>query len=196
MKKGKTILRYALLSLAAIIVGINFQTIISSKIVGNEVPMPFGTGISVVMSGSMEPELNVGDLIIIREYKDGQKPQVGDVIVYQSSSVAIVHRVIEVDGDRIVTQGDANNAADESFDVSAVKGSVVLSIGLIGYIVLFLKTPMGIVVTMALAIFLLEQSFRKEKKQKQDQVEALKAEIRALMEEQAEETKSRNEDDL
>ena len=185
-KKWKHIVRYLLLTLAAAIVGINFQAIVASRLTGNEVPMPFGVGISVVMSGSMEPELHVGDLIILREYGEDERPQAGDVIVYQSGSTGIVHRVIYTDGDTLITQGDANNAADDPIDISAVKGRVILSIGLIGYLVLFLKTPVGIVLTLALAIFLLERSFRKDKKQKEEQVEALKAEIRELMEEQEE----------
>ena len=33
------------------------------RLAGNAMPMPFGVGLSVVLSGSMEPTLSVNDLI-------------------------------------------------------------------------------------------------------------------------------------
>lgn len=189
MKKkcGKIIFRYLLLLIAAGIVGINFQAVLASKLTGNQVPMPFGIGLSVVMSGSMEPELSVGDLILVKEYGENQAPKIDDVIVYQRESTAIVHRVVLVDGDTITTMGDSNNATDMPFDISAVKGKVVLTVPFIGYAVLFLKTPWGIFLTLGLAFLLMELSFRKDKKSKDEEVEKMKAEIRELLAEQKKE---------
>lgn len=45
---------------------------------GNQVPMPFGMGVAVVLSGSMESELITNDVIIVRETNDYA---VGDVVV-------------------------------------------------------------------------------------------------------------------
>lgn len=186
-KCSKIVLRYLFLLLIAIIVGVNFQAIAAARLTGNQVPMFFGTGMSVVMSGSMEPNLKVGDLILVRQYQEDQKPEVDDIIVYQTESMAIVHRVIAVNQDTITTMGDANSTADEPFDVSAVKGKVVMSLPLLGYVVLFLKTPWGIILTLGLAFLLMEYSFRKEKKGKDEDIEAMKAEIRQLLEEQKQE---------
>ncbi len=80
-------------------------------------PMLFGTGFAVVLSESMAPTLLVNDLVIVRQ-KEEYKP--GEIIVYQSQSALIVHRIITMEGSQIITQGDANNAADAPIDVRAI----------------------------------------------------------------------------
>ena len=60
----KIISRYVLLVTLAALVGINVYALNASRLAGNQVPMPFGVGASVVLSGSMEPELSVGDLLL------------------------------------------------------------------------------------------------------------------------------------
>lgn len=115
------------------------------------IPMTFGTGAAVVVSGSMEPTLSVNDLIIIRRAEDYK---VGDIVVYQRESDMIVHRIVDVDanGTTIVTRGDANTVDDPSIDVSSVRGRVVYSIGGIGSVIRFLKSIYGIITVAALLL--------------------------------------------
>lgn len=76
------------------------------------VGMALGTNIPVVAvtSGSMEPELQRGDLIIVHG-KDFDEIELGDIIIYQSEymPVPIIHRVIDRDNATVETEGDANN---------------------------------------------------------------------------------------
>ena len=119
MKKHvKTILRTTLLVLVALILGLNVYSFNASRLTGDMVPMPFGVGATVVLSGSMEPTLSTGDILFITR-KDTY--EVGDVVVFQSNRIAVVHRIIElreetVEGENgeetqlvAITQGDANN---------------------------------------------------------------------------------------
>ena len=174
------IVRYLLLSLLAVIVGVNVFALNASRLTGNAVPMPFGIGASVVLSGSMEPALSVGDLLILREQ---ESYACGDIVVYQSGSMPVVHRIVEISGETVITRGDANNANDEAFPITAIKGGVIAVIPLIGYGIWALKTPVGILVTLAAAVLLVEMSFRKGKAEKEAEKEKIKAEIRALMDE-------------
>jgi len=174
------IARYLILSLLAIIVGVNVFALNASKLTGNAVPMPFGIGASVVLSGSMEPALSVGDLLILRVQENYES---GDIVVYQSGSMPVVHRIVEISGETVITRGDANNANDEAFPITAIKGGVIVVIPLIGYGIWALKTPVGILVTLAAAVLLVEMSFRKGKAEKEAEKEKIKAEIRALMDE-------------
>jgi signal peptidase len=142
--------------------------------------MPFGVGLTVVLSGSMEPELSVGDLLVVARQ---DSYTVGEVVVFQEGRIGVVHRIIEMDGSTVTTQGDANNAPDEPMDISRIKGKVVLAIPMVGYLVNMIKTPVATVIILAAAIFLLERSFHKEKEKDADQLEEIKREIERLKQE-------------
>ena len=109
MKQLKTALRMLVLLILGVFLGIRFYAWNAQHLTGNAVPMPFGVGASVVLSGSMEPALSVGDLLIFTEEKNYE---VGDVVVYQSGRTPVVHRIIALDAETFTTQGDANNTAD------------------------------------------------------------------------------------
>ena len=71
----------------------------------------------IVLSGSMEPAIQTGDMILLHKADSSQLKE-GDVICYLVSGKAITHRIVEIttgeDGQtRYITQGDANNTADQ-----------------------------------------------------------------------------------
>ena len=175
-------MRITLLVIAALIVGLNVYSINASRLAGNAVPMPFGVGAAVVLSGSMEPELSVVDLLIVAE-RDGYA--VNDVVVYQDRGTAVTHRIVSISEDEVVTRGDANNTDDDPITPAQIKGEVVLAIPLVGYLVNVIKTPIGTLVILGLAIFLLEHSFHAEKEKDRDQLAAIKAEIERLKQQQS-----------
>lgn len=187
-KKSSAIRRRLILGLLGVLIGINFYLINSATLSGNRLPTPFGYGISAVLSGSMEPTISVGDLIVVKQTDDFT---VGDIVVYQSGSAAIVHRIIDMDGDAVITKGDANNVPDEAFDKSCVKGVVTVTVPYLGSVMWALKSPVGILAMLGAAILLMELSFRREKAEKADEQEQMRAEIRALLDElQIDETKN------
>ena len=121
VKKFKNIIRICLLIICGLFLGINIYLANSHKVIGNELPMPFGFGAAVVLSGSMAPQLSVNDLIIV---KPDDKYIVGNIVVYQDKSSLIVHRIVDIDENIITTKGDANYSADKPIDISAIKGEV------------------------------------------------------------------------
>lgn len=178
--KKKSILRHILLVILGLVLGINLYLANARGVVGNQMPMPFGTGAAVVLSGSMEPTLSKGDLIFVRQ---AEELHTGNIVVYQSENMLVVHRIITIDGDTVVTQGDANNAADDPIDLSQVKGVVRFHIPYIGTILEAIKTPIGTLVTLLLAFALVELSFRRQKEKDNEDLEQVKAEIRRLKDE-------------
>lgn len=189
MRKQKTVrevlkstTRIILLVFAALTVGLNIYTVNALRIGGNAVPMPFGVGAAVVLSGSMEPELSVGDLLIVL---DSSSYEIGDVVVYQDGNIAVTHRIVRFsDEEEIVTQGDANNTEDDPISVEAIKGEVVAVIPFVGYVINAIKTPIVTICILALAVFLLERSFRAEKQTDNEKLDSIKAEIERLKQEQ------------
>ena len=180
MKQLKTALRMLALLILGVFLGIRFYAWNAQHLTGNAVPMPFGVGASVVLSGSMEPALSVGDLLIFTEE---EHYEVGDVVVYQSVRTPVEHRIIALDTETVITQGDANNAADKPFGVQLIKGKVVTVVPLVGHLIWALNTPLGTILTIAAAVLLMELSYRKERQEKDKEQEKIKEEIRQLMQE-------------
>jgi len=175
------ILRRLFLTLFGLILGINVYLTNAKSVIGNNLPTPFGYGAAVVLSGSMEPALKVNDLIIVHETEDCT---VGDIVVYQDAHNLIVHRIVEDNGETVITRGDANDTDDSPIYRSSIKGVVVGYIPFVGVLVNALKSPMGIAAVLFCAFLLIELSFQKEKETGEEQIETLKEEIRRLKEKQ------------
>lgn len=182
-KKESVLWRRLIMAVLGVILGVNAYLANARGLGGNQLPMPFGIGVAVVLSGSMEPTLGINDVIFVRET---DSYEVGDIVVYQSGQTLIVHRIIAKDGENLITQGDANNTADAPIVRYAVKGEVIARIPAVGMAVNALKTPAGILIVLIAAFALTELSFRKEKDKDEKELEAIKAEIRRLREKQEE----------
>lgn len=180
-KKLKNALRTALLVFASAVLGVNLYLWNARSLMGNAMPMPFGIGMAVVLSGSMEPTILLDDVIVVAEQDSYEE---GDIVVYQSGQLLVVHRIIEVGPDTVITQGDANNAPDEPVRKEMIKGEVIGCISGAGGFVRLLKTPAVTVALIAGALAISELSYRKEKQKDQDELDKIKEEIRRLKAEQ------------
>ena len=202
-KKGKentssahkvlTVLGIVLCVILIPILIINVTLIIKSYTNTDEVPKIGGYAPLIVLTGSMEPEINSGDLIFVKQ-TDASDIQVGDVIAFfdpdGTGTSILTHRVIEVlDEDGTLcfrTQGDANNAADRQ-PVSADRLVGVYTdfrIAGAGNVAMFMQTTAGLIVCVVVPLVLLVgwdilRRRRYEKKNQQD-TDALLAELEAL----------------
>lgn len=181
LKKCKNMFRSLLLVLASVVLGVNIYLWNAQSLMGNSLPMPFGYGTAVVLTGSMEPTIMVDDLILVREQEEYHED---DIVVYQSGSMLVVHRIMEIQPDTVITQGDANNAPDAPIRKEMIKGKVVGCISGAGGIARLLKSPAATVTLVGGALLLSELTLRREKKKDDDELEKIKAEIRRLKAEQ------------
>ena len=121
-------------------------------------------GAYVVVSGSMQPTIDINDAIIIRRVKSNNI-KVGDVITFKSNDVnhpniTITHRVVGIvnkeDGLYFRTKGDNNKVTDSSLVSSkCVYGKVDLIIPKLGYFQKFIVTPTGFCLFILLTIFII-----------------------------------------
>jgi signal peptidase len=174
---GSVIFRIILIVIAGLTVGIGVFSWNAAGLVGNQLPMPFGIGASVVLSPSMEPNLLVNDFVIVAEQ---ESYQVDDIVVYQDGNILVIHRLIQNNGDKVVTKGDANNVADDPIDVSQIKGKMVFRIPFVGLIFKYLKTVPGTLLVLALSIFLLYRSRQKERAKDSEELDDIVKEIQML----------------
>jgi len=84
-------------------------------------------GYVIVAGDSMEPALSSGDLVIIR---DTAESNVGDVVTYQHPELGVViHRIIGIEGNRFILQGDNNSWIDSHEPVqSEISGKLWFAI--------------------------------------------------------------------
>lgn len=169
--------RIVLLALISLFVGIRLYVWNAETLAGNAMPMPFGFGVSMVLSGSMEPELSVDDLVIVTKQSDYE---VGDVVVYQKGRTLVIHRIISIDKDEVITKGDANNIEDEPIALKDIKGKEIAHIPFVGVAVRFFKSPVGFILLLVAAVALFEVPYLMERKKAEDEKEKIKEEIRKL----------------
>ena len=119
---------------------------------GNGLPFLQNYQLFTVLSGSMEPKLNVGGVIIV-EKVDPMTLQEGDIITFLSNDTnlngkVVSHRIVEIvnnsNGRMFITKGDANESRDDAAAVpDNVIGRVIFHIPYLGYLLNFMKTKNG-----------------------------------------------------
>jgi signal peptidase len=137
------------------------------------------------ISKSMEPTLKVGDLLVVQGIKNAESvyanPNDGEIIVFRDPrnlNNFIVHRAINktLRGGAwyFETKGD-NNASPDPWSVpeNNLIGKVIWHLPLIGYVKIYLGTPIGVAVTVVLLIailFLEEKISTKNPKNSRDSI--------------------------
>ena len=169
--------RILLILLISVLIGTGIYSINAKRVFNNALPMPLGFGVTVVLSGSMEPTLSVNDLILVTA---GDSYEPGDIVIFQSGNSLTVHRVTEVGDGYVVTKGDANNTEDSPVSFEAVKGKMAFSIPYLGIVVQLLQSTPGTILMIALAGFLLHRSWKNERSEDDRELDDIKNEIRRL----------------
>ncbi|MBB6214347.1 signal peptidase [Anaerosolibacter carboniphilus] len=126
----------------------------------NNVPSIMGYKPLTVLTGSMQPILDPGDMIVIRE-KDPNDVKAGDIITYRiDQDTLVTHRVVavidEAGGLSFRTKGDANNTEDQDLvPKERLVGALAFNIPKGGAIADFAKTGKGFILFVLVPIFLL-----------------------------------------
>jgi signal peptidase len=129
--------------------------LVSKAVMGSGQPVVFGWSCASVLTGSMEPGISPGDLVVSRALGSYSE---GDVVTYLTETgSSVTHRVVAVsDEGLLTTRGDANNADDSlPVDPANVVGAVVLVVPGAGTALGWLATPAGAASAAALVAALL-----------------------------------------
>ena len=131
MKKVQKVLIYLVGICLSLILIYNIYNMINLKILKKDLTTINGYGILDVISGSMEPTIKVGDLIVINT-KD-KNINVGDVVTFYDVDMAFVtHRVVSINDDIMITKGDANDSLDDPIPLNNIVGKYVFKINGLG----------------------------------------------------------------
>ena len=127
---------------------LGFLGVIALTVAISALPITGNFKIMVVLSGSMEPKIQTGSIVVVRPRA---AYAIGDVITFRGTgekNVSITHRVTEMRVDSgvpsYVTKGDANNTPDSRLIAQKdVIGGVLFSVPYLGYAVETARKPYG-----------------------------------------------------
>jgi len=141
--------------------------LVAILLIWSVLPIKNGPKLFVVLSGSMEPAMHTGSVVII---KPETQYKIGDMVTFgknTSTQIPTTHRIVSTraqDGVMLfTTKGDANNAPDGAeIRQSDIHGRVLFNISNLGYVIDFIRKPLGMVLIILLpAIFIIYDEVRK-----------------------------------
>lgn len=143
----------------------------------------------IVLSGSMEPTFNTGDMILLEPAADAENLHRDDVIAYLVGGKVTTHRIVqisELEGKKMyITKGDYNNVEDRiPVEPSQIQGIYNgKRIPNLGNIMMFLQSNIGILICLGIpfAGYILWDIFkrRKDSNKKTAELEAELAKLKA-----------------
>ena len=174
-----------------LIIIVNGTMIVKSYIYPDKVPDFLGYKPFIVLSGSMEPTILTGDLVLTKEIA-AETIAKNDIITFKiDKDTVVTHRVTEVvneDGAlSFLTKGDANTGSDASVvKPENLEGKYLGRVGGLGRFAMFLQTPIGmlIFVVTPLCLFIVYDVVGRRRRSKQKSTrEAELAYLRATQKE-------------
>ena len=187
---------------------VNLVILANAWLKPNEVPGFFGWKPFIVLSGSMETEINAGDIVITKEVN----PKIlkkGDIIAFKKGNIVTTHRIIEMEMENngnvvFSTKGDNNNTEDD-FKVysNEIEGIFKFKIKKLGNVAMFIQTPIGMVVCLSIPIALIiiiqiiqsRQNLSYVKRKAREQ-KSMQEEIEKLKKQNEELSKEKNKEEL
>ncbi len=195
-QKGSNWLMVIVCTILIGVLAVNLSIMIQANTDKDKVPSVFGYKPFIVLSGSMETEIKVGDLIITKMV-DPTTLGVDDVIAFRDSEGAVTtHRIIEVvnrEGiDYFITKGDNNTSQDQNLvELGDVEGIYVTRIPSVGNLLNGLANPTTIIIVILGITVVFAASFMISSKKQisQEKLEFLEYKRQKELEEQQKEEK-------
>lgn len=170
-KAIKKVFKVIILALLGMLLIINLMMFFQTNIEHAEIARIGKISVFNIISESMEPTINVNDLIIIQECPE-EEIQKGDIITYKKESGTIVtHRITKINKENgksiYTTKGDNNEVEDdEKIEYGQVHGKYLFRIKGVGKIVQNLqKNNVLISVILIIIIFIIIKNGNDKKKE-------------------------------
>lgn len=115
-----------LLAISTVILIILVYNYVQTKILKKDYSNIFGYTAFKVISGSMADTINIDDIVVVKiNNKNKQEDfKVNDIVVFKQDDYIITHRIIAIEGNKIITKGDANNTEDKTISKEQIIGKV------------------------------------------------------------------------
>ena len=98
---------------------------IQINIKGNTYTTMLGYSAFEVATGSMSNTIEIGDVILVKLIEPNETLSENEIVVFTQDTTLVTHRIIKINGDQIITKGDANNTQDDPISRGQIIGKVV-----------------------------------------------------------------------
>lgn len=148
-----------------------FIAVIAGLLIISVFPVTGNYKIMMVQSGSMEPTIKTGSIVIVKPADDYK---IGDIITFKTGvkdKIPTTHRIYDIKVNEgvpfYITKGDANNAPDDrEIAKKDIIGRVRLILPYIGYAIDFAQKPAGFILIIIIpAALIIGDEIRKIYKQ-------------------------------
>lgn len=141
----------------------------------------FGISLFEVQSYSMHPELDKGDLVVVKKRKL-DRYEVGMIVTYirPGEKIPTTHKIVKIEDNIITTRGvnaETNNSDDVPFDVSYILGEVIITWRNFDSVRKFVASPIGVIVILLWGFLFIEGFNYLEEVLKEKRIAQLKKEL-------------------
>lgn len=151
MKKIKKIIFRILTGILAIVLVCNIYNFINIKVFHKELATINGYSVLEVVSGSMEPTIHVGDMIIIDTKAKNYKAN--DIITFRDKEgFFVTHRIVSLNGNTMITKGDNNDSEDAPYSTDNIIGKYVTKISGAGRVLSSFKSPFTLIMIFIIGV--------------------------------------------
>ena len=148
----------------------------------NKVPSVFGYKIFSIISESMNPELEIDDVVVIKECSEDELKK-GDIVSFEENGTIITHRIERIEKDEqtqkklYVTKGDQNEIEDDSkVSFEQIEGKYAFKISGLGKVIGVLKNQTWLILIFAIILLILGYNTRMNQKREKRRKERSKYE--------------------
>lgn len=139
---------------AIVIATLSGIIIVKKSLNPDKIPDIMGIKPFIVLTGSMEPIIKAGDLVIVEEI-DENELKIDDIIAfrYTKEDVVLIHRIVgieEYEGKTLFTTKGDNNQTEDKLNIEDknIEGIYSFRISKIGAVAMFIRTPQGIAICL------------------------------------------------
>lgn len=153
------------------IIIIDFILIIKSFINPNKIPDFFGFKNFIIVSQSMEPNIRVGDAVLVKQV-DEKELEINDIISFHDGTDINTHRISDItekDGIKLyTTKGDNNKREDKNkITFKDIEGKYIFKISNFMLIAKILKSKITLCILLILLVFSLWFNHRINKRKEE-----------------------------
>lgn len=133
----------------------------------DEIPSFFGYKPFIMTTNSMVPLFGFGDVVLTKE-SDYTNLKIGDIIAYKKDDKVTIHRIQNIESDekgikKYHMKGDRSLSEDTSSVLeNEIEGIYFKTYKKIGEILLFIQSPLGIILSLSIPIIMLIYVYTEE----------------------------------
>ena len=163
MNRKKTVQRIRIVLIVIFIIILYNVILVGISSIDNEESLNlFGYQAYIITSNSMEPEINNGDVVIVRQCKE-EDLNINDIITFDKDGRINTHRITNIINEegkvKYITKGDNNSIEDqEKIEFSNIKGKMTIKIPYLGNVIMFLQNQMIILIFLLLYHYILDKN--------------------------------------